>query len=136
MKQVFKCEYCEEISENKTEIEEHEKQCGYNPKNEIDNKTILKLSGIPESVEDAIIYVLLADYKKDLNYFFDEFDRATSRNCVASIYKKKSYIKGIISRAKGIEKEEFKWFMNITQRDKPEFIEAIRTYIKEPEFRV
>lgn len=136
MKQVYKCEYCEEISEQKIKIEEHENKCGSNPKNRIDDEIILKLSRIKESIDDAITYVLLADYQDKLGYFYTEFDRATETNCLASIYEQKKEIIGLICRAKRIKRSEFKWFMNITERDKPEFIETIRTYIREPECRV
>lgn len=136
MKRVYKCEFCDEVSEDKAQIIEHEKECGYNPKNTIDDEVIIKLSRIKYSVDEAITYILLTDYNDKLNYFYEECDRATSSNCVASIYQKKDDIKGLISRAKRIYREELKWFLKITQRDKPEFIDAIRTYIKEPEFRI
>lgn len=136
MEQVYKCEFCDEISKNKAEIEKHEKECGYNPKNKINDEIIKKLSRVKESVEDAIMYVILTDYNNKLDYFYDECDRATNKNCVASIYEQKDEIQYLISRAKRIEKEEIKRFLKITKRDKPEFIEAIRTYIKEPEYRI
>ena len=44
MKRVYKCEFCDEISEKESEILEHEKICGYNPKNEINDEVVLKLS--------------------------------------------------------------------------------------------
>lgn len=136
MKQVYKCEFCKEISENKKEILNHENICGSNPINTISDEIITKFSRIEKSVEDAMTYVLLSDYKEKLNYFYDEYDRATKTNCLGSIYEQSGKIKGLISRAKRIERNEFKWFMNITQRDKPEFIDAIRTYIREREFRI
>lgn len=136
MKQVYKCEFCDEISNNKAEMEKHEKECGYNPKNEINDEVVKKLSRIKSSIEEATIYILLTDYENKLDYFYDECDRATTRNCVASIYEQKNEIQYLISRAKRIKKEGLKYFLGITKRDKPEFIEAIRTYIKEPECRV
>lgn len=136
MKQVYKCEFCKEISENKKEILSHENICGSNPINTISDEIITKFSRIEKSVEDAMIYVFLSDYKDKLNYFYTEYDRATETNCLGSIYEQSGKIKGLISRAKRIERNEFKWFMNITQRDKPEFIDAIRTYIREREFRI
>jgi hypothetical protein len=33
MKQIWKCDFCSEINADKSVIEIHEKQCGYNPKN-------------------------------------------------------------------------------------------------------
>ena len=74
MKIVYKCEYCDEINENKNEIKNHELKCGYNPKNQIDDEIILKLSRINESVEYAIRYILLKDYEDKLDYFYDEFN--------------------------------------------------------------
>lgn len=136
MKQVYKCEFCDEVSEDKAQIIEHEKECGHNPKNKINDEIIKKLSRIKTSVEDAILHVLLTDYNNKLDYFYDECDRATNKNCVASIYEQKDEIQYLISRAKSIDKKELNWFLDITKRDKPEFIDAIRTYIKEPEFRV
>lgn len=136
MEQVYKCEFCDETSKNKAEMEKHEKECGYNPKNEINDEIIKKLSRIKKSVEDATMYVLLTDYNNKLDYFYDECDRATRKNCVASIYEQKDEIQYLISSAKRIEKEELKWFLKITKRDKPEFIEAIRTYIRESECRI
>ena len=58
MKQVYKCEYCDEISENKLEIQEHEKICGRNPKNKIDDEIILKLSRLNNHVIESLIYIL------------------------------------------------------------------------------
>lgn len=136
MKKVYKCEFCDEVSEYEKQIIEHEKICGYNPKNKIDNEVIKKLSSIRNSFEDAIIYILLTDYKNDLEFFYDEYERATETNCIASIYEEKERIQYLISRAKNIEKQELKWFLDITKRDKPEFINAIRTYIEMPEFRI
>lgn len=137
MKQVYKCEFCDEISKNKIKIQEHEKICGYNPKNKIDNEIVLKISRLYEHVEESLIYILLSEYGKKIDFYIDEFDRATKTNCPASIYENKDELCSILSRAKRIEREsDFKWFMEITKRDNPELIQAIKTYLKEPEFRV
>lgn len=50
--------------------------------------------------------------------------------------EEKKAIEYLISRAKNIEKQELKLFLDITKRDKSEFIEAIKTYIREREFRI
>ena len=58
MKIVYKCEYCDEINENENEIKKHELKCGYNPKNQINDDIILKLSNrtvSPSSLKERLI---------------------------------------------------------------------------------
>ena len=137
MKQVYKCEFCEEISEDKETILKHEKECGSNPKNKITNEMVLKLSRIYEHFEDSLIYVLLQDYtKKDIDFYIDEFDRAQNNNCPASIFENKRELDNILRRRIQIDRECRTWFENLTKRDNPELISAIRSYLKEPEYRI
>ena len=136
MKIFYKCEYCDEINENENEIKIHELKCGYNPKNQINDDIILKLSRINEAVEYAIRYILLKDYEDKLDYFYDEFNRATSDNCACSIYNQSRNMKSLIRRTQNIDKKEIDWFFGIVERDNKEFIDAIRTFIKLPQFRI
>ena len=125
-----------EISEKESEILEHEKICGYNPKNEINDEVVLKLSRLFNHMEESLIYVLIMDHEKNIDFYRDEFERATKTNCPASIYENKENLSYILTKAKRIRREkDFNWFMNITRRDNPEFIQAIITYLREPEYR-
>lgn len=137
MKAVYKCEYCDKWEETQELIKSHEEICGYNPKNEITDEMVLKLSRVYEHIYDSLIYILTEDYDTKLDFYSDEFERATKNNCPASIYENKEEIGNLIYRSKNIQREsDFNWFKKITKRDNPELIQAIRTYFKYPEYRV
>ena len=98
---------------------------------------VLKLSRIYEHFEDSLIYVLLQDYtKKDIDFYIDEFDRAQNNNCPASIFENKRELDNILRRRTQIDRECRTWFENLTKRDNPDLISEIRSYLKEPEYRI
>lgn len=132
MKTVYKCEYCETCAKEKTLIEKHEEKCGYNPKNKITDKVVLKLSRINEDFIDSLMYVLIEDFNNDLKFYNNEFERATRTNCPASIYENKGDMTNILYRCKVMQndKDNFKYFKEINKRDNSELIQAIRTYLK------
>ena len=138
MKTVYKCEYCDKWEETEELIIEHEEKCGYNPKNEITDEMVLKLSRINEHFEDSLIYVLTEDFNEDLKYYSKEFERSTTNNCPASIYEEKTKMINLLFYCKAIQKDKnnFNYFKRVTKIDNPELIQAIRTYFREPEFRV
>ena len=136
MKQVYQCEYCDEILENSIEMSKHEKECGSNPINEINDEIVIKLSRIYEHFKDGLIYVLLEDFdEKTINFYENEFERATSDNCPASVFENKRELKNIFIDVNHFRYNETKYFKDITKRDNFEFIKAIRIFFKEPEFR-
>lgn len=137
MKQVYQCEYCDEILENRDEMSKHEKKCGRNPKNRIDNETVIKLSRIYGHFTDSLIYVILNDFSEEKIKFYDnEFERATNNNCPASIYENKRKIHNVFVSVDYFRRNETNYFNKITKRDNPELIEAIRTFLREPEYRI
>lgn len=136
MKTVYKCEYCDEISEDYKAINKHELKCGHNPKNQINDKNIYKIAITKNKFEDALVYVLLNDYFDKLDYFSKELGRVDTHNCQAVIFENTGYLKHLIYRVNRLEKKEIKWFNEITERDCIELINAIRTCIKLPVFRI
>lgn len=137
MKIVYECEFCDETSEDKEKILLHEKSCGSNPKNKIKDETVLKLSRIQEHFIDSLIYVLLNDFTEErLEFYNEEFVRATRTNCSASIYENKEALKNVFIDVRHFRHNETKYFKDITSRDNPELIDAIRTYLREPEYRI
>ena len=136
MKQVYQCEYCDKILENSIEMNKHEKECGSNPKNRIDDEIVIKLSRIYEHFKDGLIYVLLEDFdEKTICFYEKEFERATRNNCPASIFENKKELKSIFIDVNHFRNNETKYFKDITRRDNFEFINSIRTFLREPEFR-
>lgn len=137
MKLVYKCEYCDEILENKNEMSKHEIECGSNPSNKISDETVIKLSRIQDHFIDSLVYVLLNDFKKEtIEFYEEEFERASRNNCPASVNENKREMRNVFTDVKHFRYNETKYFKDITLRDNPEFIDAIRTYLKEPEFRI
>lgn len=132
MRTVYKCEYCETYTKQKTVMKNHEEKCGYNPQNKITDELVLKLSRINEDFIDSLIYVLTEDFNNDLDHFNEEFERATTRNCPASIYENKKEIINLLYRCKTKQSDtnDFKWFKKITKKDNSELIRAIREYLK------
>ena len=136
MKQVYQCEYCDEILENSIEMKKHEGECGSNPKNKINDEIVIKLSRIFEHFKDGLAYVLLEDFdEKTMEFYENEFERASSNNCPASVFENKRELKDVFIDVKYCRYNETKYFKDMTKRDNFEFIEAIRTFLREPEFR-
>ena len=137
MKKVYKCEFCDEIMEDKIEMNKHEIECGSNPKNKIKDEIVIKLSRIYDHFIDSLVYVLLNDFKEEKIKFYEgEFERASRNNCPASVNENKREMESVFIDVKHFRYNETKYFKDITLRDNPEFIESIRTYLKEPEFRI
>lgn len=137
MKKVYKCEYCDEISDNAENIIKHEKNCGNNPENKINDETVVKLARFFGHCEDCIEYVLLEDFADKLDYIESEFDRATKNNCPCAVYDQKTKMRNLIIDIRGLrENKSEKWFKGLVERDNPELIEAIRAYFKNPEYRI
>lgn len=131
MKQVYKCEYCSTIGEDKKLIEEHEEECGSNPKNKISDKTLIKLSRLKDILDDVIEYLFLTKYKDKRIFFKDEVIRANQNNCPASVYEQSNNLRCLLGRSWRTQKEDLKWFLKITERDYKDIIEAITKYLEE-----
>ena len=131
MKQVYKCEYCSTNGEDKKIIEEHEEECGSNPKNKITDETLIKLSKLGEMLEDVITYLFLTKYKDKRIFFKDEVIRANRNNCPASVYEQSNNLRCLLGRSWQIQEKELKWFLNITERDYKDIIEVITKYLEE-----
>lgn len=58
MKQVYKCDFCDECFTNKTEAIAHEDKCGRNPKNKINDRTVFRLAMIFDSLPAIIACAL------------------------------------------------------------------------------
>lgn len=138
MKKIYKCEFCDKISNSKEDILEHEKICGYNPKNEISDEIVIKLSRIYNHLGESLIYIITQYFSNKIDLYLKEFDRATTTNCPASVWENKDLLRSILVKSKRLKNglDDWKYFSKITERDNPELIEAIKIYLKEPEYRI
>lgn len=138
MKKLYKCEFCSKISNSKEDILEHEKICGYNPKNEISDEIVIKLSRIYNHLGESLIYIITQYFSDKIDLYLKEFDRATTTNCPESVWKNKDLLRSILGKSKRLKNglDDWKYFSKITERDNPELIEAIKIYLKEPEYRI
>ena len=132
MKQVYKCEYCSWVfDEDKSVVEKHEEECGGNPKNKITDETLIKLSRLRDILDDVIVYLFLTKYKDKRIFFKDEVLRASNKNCPASVYEQANNLRCLLGRSWRIQREDLKWFLNITERDYKDIIEAIIKFLEE-----
>ena len=72
MKQVYKCDFCDNIFESEAEAEIHEKRCGHNPNNKINDKLVFRLSMIYESLPKIIACALYEVAKNELDFLYKE----------------------------------------------------------------
>ena len=100
MKQVYKCDFCDEVFPNKTEAEEHEKRCGYNPENKINDKLVFRLSMIFESMLQILACALNEIAEDELDWLYCEVDRATQTNCPFTISRHKNKMLCVLREAK------------------------------------
>ena len=128
MIKVNKCSFCDKISQSEEEIRKHELICGHNPKNEINDEMLIKISKLKYDYEDALTYVLLNDYYDKLEFFRKELDRASVTNCPVYVLENVKFLKSIINRVFRLEEEkEIKWFNSLCEKGVNKFIEAIRS---------
>lgn len=85
MKQVYKCDFCDEVFSNETEAKTHEEHCGRNPKNKINNSLIFRLSMIYETLPRIIACALHEVASADLPYLYSEVARADDSNCCYTV---------------------------------------------------
>lgn len=128
MKQVYKCDFCEETFSNEIEAKIHEEHCGYNPKNKIYNSLIFRLSMIYGTLPSIIACALYEVANGELDYLYSEAERAGTANCFYAIYESKGKLLLAINKAKSVA-DEHKGRNSSTYKDimkeYPEIFEAI-----------
>lgn len=105
MKQVYKCDFCEEIFTGEDAAIAHEEKCGHNPKNRIENKLVFRLSMIFESLPRIIACALNEVAADELDYLYQEAARATSTNCPYMIKEQQGKILNAISVARNVSRK-------------------------------
>lgn len=106
MKQVYKCDFCDEVFLNSVEAEIHEGNCGYNPKNKINDKLLFRLSMIYHSFDEIIACALYEVAKDHLGFLHAETERASSTNCVYTINKYKGRMLLALNAAETVDKKQ------------------------------
>lgn len=102
MKQVYKCDFCDEVFESEAEAKAHEEKCGYNPDNVINDKLLFRLSMIYEDMQKIIACALYEVAKGELDYLYSELFRADDMNCPYTIKRNQSYMLWSVSTAKEV----------------------------------
>lgn len=105
MKQVYKCDFCDKVFPSETEAEAHEKQCGYNPKNKINDKLVFRLSMIYETLSKIIACSLHEVAKDELDWLYSEAERATETNCPFTIKQHKNQMLYVLKVAKDVKRK-------------------------------
>lgn len=85
MRQVYKCDFCEDLFENETQAKEHEEHCGRNPKNKIESVVLFRLAMIYESFSRITACALHEVAASELEYLWKETHRASDTNCFYAI---------------------------------------------------
>ena len=76
MKRVYKCDFCDNIFESESEAEIHEKRCGHNPNNKINDKVVFRLSMIYDSLRKIIAGALYDVANDELDFLYTETEIA------------------------------------------------------------
>ena len=105
MKQVYKCDFCNEVFSSETEAEAHEKQCGYNPTNKLNDKLTFRLSMIYETLSKIIACALCEVAEDELDFLYSETNRASETNCPFTIYQHKGKMLWVLSEAKTVKRK-------------------------------
>jgi len=105
MKQVYQCEHCGDCFSNETEAIAHEDKCGRNPKNEIKDRTVFRLSMIFHELPSIIACALYEVAADELDYLYQEVERADSYNCPFMIKEQKGKMLWAISAARDVKRK-------------------------------
>ena len=105
MKRVYKCDFCDEVFSSEAEAETHENQCGYNPKNKINDKFVFRLSMIYEALSNIIACALCEVAQDELNWLYSETDRATETNCPFMINRHKQKMLWVLKDAQTVKRK-------------------------------
>ena len=133
MKQVYKCDFCDQVFTHSVEAKMHEEICGYNPKNKINDKLLFRLSMIYDSLDNIIACAMHEVAKDHLDFLYTETDRASSTNCVYTIYQHKRRMLNALRDAEIVDKKH-KGRNSSTYKDvireNPELFNAIVSTLK------
>jgi hypothetical protein len=102
MKRVYKCDFCDACFTNETEAIAHEDKCGRNPKNKIKDRTVFRLAMIFHSLPAIIACALHEVAADELDYLYQETERADSYNCPFMINEQKSKMLRVIVDARDV----------------------------------
>lgn len=105
MTRVYKCDYCDKCFSNETEAITHEDECGRNPKNKIKDRTVFRLAMLFYSFPTVIACALHEVAADELDYLYQETERADSCNCPFMIKEQKSKMLSAISAARDVKRK-------------------------------
>ncbi|MBQ7346048.1 MAG: hypothetical protein IJW45_08325 [Oscillospiraceae bacterium] len=128
MKKVYKCDYCEECFANEAEAMDHEDRCGRNPKNQIKDKLVFRLSMLFHSLPTIIACALHEVAADELDYLYRETNRADSHNCCFTIKEQQGKMLYAISRAMDVTRKHNgrkSSTYNDVARENPELLKAM-----------
>lgn len=128
MKRVYKCDYCDECFSNETEAIAHEDECGRNPKNKIKDRIVFRLAMIFHSLPTIIACALHEVAADELDYLYQETERAGSCNCSFMINEHKSKMLWAISRARDVTRKHRgrnSCTYKDVAKDNPELLKAV-----------
>lgn len=128
MKQVYQCDYCDEVFSSEAESISHEDKCGRNPKNKITDRTVFRLSMIFDSLPTIIACALHEVAADELDYLYKEVERANSCNCPFMIKQEQSKMLWALQAAMDV-KRKHKGRNSCTykdvERENPELLKAV-----------
>lgn len=128
MKQVYQCDYCDEVFSSEAEAMSHEDKCGRNPKNKITDRTVFRLSMIFGSLPTIIACALHEVAADELDYLYQEVERANSCNCPFMIKQEQSKMLRVLQAAMDVTRKH-KGRNSCTYRDVereyPELLKAV-----------
>ena len=128
MKQVYKCDFCDACFTNETEAIAHEDKCGRNPKNKIKDKTVFRLAVIFDSLPKIIACALHEVAADELDYLYQETERADSYNCHFMINKQKGKMLQVIVDAMDVMRKHSgrnSFTYKDVARENPELLKAM-----------
>ena len=102
MKLVHKCDFCDACFTDETQAIAHEDKCGRNPKNKIKDRTVFRLAMIFHSLPAIIACALHEVAADELDYLYQETERADSYNCPFMINEQKSKMLRVIVDARDV----------------------------------
>lgn len=83
----------------------HEDKCGRNPKNEIKDRTVFRLDMIFDSLPEIIACALHDVAEDELDYLYQETERANSYNCPFMIKEQKGKMLRVIVDARDVTRK-------------------------------
>lgn len=105
MKQVYKCDFCNECFSSEQEAKQHEEKCTCNPKNKIEDETVFRLAMILYEFTDILATVMVKHNEEKIPFILSEFERAGENNCPFMVNQYKGRALYALNVAKDIKRK-------------------------------